>query len=166
MFEVNVNGKQYRVAFKYFVDESVDQRDMYYDIESGRDAATLARYTRAQLYLMRDGEKIAVAYADVACPLPDPIHRERRHDQFSKDRGRKEALVRLMDTYRALTPDEIEYKKRLPSCKLQVVLDWDNLPNFDDKDIRTAFWRAYFGRQIDDRIPMPNRQIWMVLIGL
>jgi len=160
MFEVNVNGKQYRVAFKYFVDWSIDQRDMYYDIEAGRDVATLARYTRAQLYLMQDGEKIPVAYADTACSGTE---------QFSKDDGRKHSLTRLMDTDReiwfsTLTVDEqrksLEYKRGLPSGNLRQVIDPNNIPDFDDKDVRTAFWQAYFGRQIDDRIRNAKPPNW------
>jgi len=147
MFEVNINGKQYRVAFAYFVDESVDPRDAHYDIDLGRERGATVRYTRANLYLVQDGEKIPVAFADTACSL---------YDNFVKEVGRKHALTRLMGD---------GSKHSLDLCGTTSEID---LPDFMDKDVRTAFWQAYFGRQIDDRIrngsPNPNPWGWPAAI--
>ena len=128
MFEVNVDGKQYRISYKYFDDESVDPRDL--DQDSGFRLPV--RATQVNLYRIIDGEKVIVAWAKSQCSVTE---------NFIKDAGRKQALTRLMGF--DLTPHSRE------------MLDVPNqldMPDFMDKRVRAAFWQAYFGRQDEDRI--------------
>jgi hypothetical protein len=132
MFEVSVGDRLYRVCFEYYRDESRDPRDWDEDTE----VFQMVRYTRANLYLMQGGEKLLVAFADTACATID---------NFIKEVGRKHALGRLLtvDYGTTRTPENM---------KLISVLNWEFLPDFGDKALRSAFWSAYFGRQMDDRV--------------
>lgn len=140
MFEVNVDGKQYRISFKYFEGFSDDVRDEF---------NTIVRYTRVKLERIVDGEKIAVAHADTACSTTE---------QFDKNEGRKRALTRLMDTDRetlGMSPVDAEqyirYKRSLPSGDWRVIHSVLDMPDFDSKTVRWQFWAEYFGRQVEDR---------------
>lgn len=153
MFEVNVGGKQYRISFKYFDGFSDDLRD---------EPDAVIRYTRIKLEMIVEGERVAVAHADSACSTIEGRReidrRKSRGGSFSKDRGRKEALTRLMDTDRetlAMSPtdaeDYLSHKRSLPSGDWRVIVSPMDMPDFDDRDVRLAFWKAYFGRQNEDR---------------